>query len=146
MRKATELMLQILYSTFYLVVLLVVIGAFVYLFLHRGDIDIPRPKNSRNVPKPGELVWFINPLHGPGSALGFVRNHSGGAFIYGGHTGSHFTGYSEKWDKKMAELRAQGYLSLRDARLAGWVPDNWQPPVDEAEKDDAVVKIREGIL
>lgn len=102
--------------------------------------------DDRSRPEPGELVWLIHPQHGLKNILGFVRDHHGRAYIFGGHTGSHYTGHGESWGKKMAMLEDQGYLSLQEARSGGWVPENWQPPIDEAEKDVIIAKIREGIL
>lgn len=44
----------------------------------------------------GKIVWFIklcenDTIH----CLGFITSNTGGAYIVGGPTGSHFTGHGE---------------------------------------------------
>jgi hypothetical protein len=96
--------------------------------------------------EPGELIWFVHPTHGVGHALGFIRDHKSGAYIYGGRTGSHYTGHGEPWTKKLAEIQSLGYLLLPAARLRGVVPHDWQPPAQDAQRDIIVRRIRGGEL
>jgi hypothetical protein len=43
--------------------------------------------------EPGDFIWLIHPAHGVKHAAGFVRDHKNGAYVFGGHTGSHYTGH-----------------------------------------------------
>ncbi len=94
--------------------------------------------------EPGELIWFVHPKHGAKSALGFIRDHRSGAYVYGGHTGSHYTGHGERWTQKLELIESLGYLPLTDARSQGVVPDDWRPPEGEARCDVVVRRIQHG--
>jgi hypothetical protein len=96
--------------------------------------------------EPAELIWFVHPTHGVEHALGFIRDHKSGAYVFGGHTGSHYTGHGERWTKKLTEIQSLGYLSLLDAQSQGVVPQDWQPPEREAERDVIVRRIQNGEL
>lgn len=96
--------------------------------------------------EPAQLIWFVHPTHGAKHALGFIRDHKSGAYVYGGHTGSHYTGHGERWTKKLAEIERLGYLPLPDARSHGVVADDWQPLEWEAQQDIIVRRIQDGEL
>jgi hypothetical protein len=96
--------------------------------------------------EPAQLKWFVHPIHGVRHALGFIRDHKSGAYVYGGHTGSHYTGHGERWTKKLADIELLGYLSLPDARAQGVVAEDWQPPEHEAQQDIIVRRIQDGEL
>jgi hypothetical protein len=92
------------------------------------------------------LAWFVHPEHGSRYALAFIRDHKSGAYVFGGHTGSHYTGHGERWTKKLAEIERLGYLPLPVARSRRVVPQGWQPPEQEAERDVVVARIKAGEL
>ena len=96
--------------------------------------------------EPGELVWFVHPTHGAKHALALVRDHKTGAYVFGGHTGSHYTGHGEVWVQKLVEIQSLGYLWWRHARSQEIVPANWEPPDQEAKKDIIVARIQNGEL
>jgi len=95
---------------------------------------------------PGELIWFIHPTHGVKHAAGFVMDHRSGAYVFGGHTGSHYTGHGETAAQKLAEMQELGYLWWPYARWHGIVPAGWLPPEEDAKGDSIVRRIQDGEL
>ena len=95
---------------------------------------------------PGEFVWFIHPTYGVGQAAAFIRDHTIGAYIFGGHTGSHYTRHGESAGEKLGQIQDLGYLWWPYARSHGIVPAGWLPPEKEANGDSIVIRIKGGEL
>lgn len=96
--------------------------------------------------KPGESVWFIHPAYGVGQAAAFIRDHGNGAYIFGGHTGSHYTGHGESAGEKLRQIQDLGYLWWPYARSHGIAPAGWLPPEKDADGDSIVKRIKNGEL
>jgi hypothetical protein len=97
-------------------------------------------------PIPAEVRWLIHKVHGTAFPVAFVRAHKGGAYVFGGPSGSHLTGHRESWREKWDLLEKEGYVSLEVAHKLGLIPPDWRPPDDLANKDSVITMIREGAL
>jgi hypothetical protein len=104
------------------------------------------PKVTLGAFKPGEIIWFIHPTYGVTQAAGFIRDHKTGAYVFGGHTGSHYTGHGESATQKLATIQGLGYLWWPYARWHNLVPLGWLPPEEEAKRDVVVKRIQDGEL
>lgn len=80
------------------------------------------------IPKVKEVCWLVKRKNKSLSVLGFLRDDSGGFFILGGDTGSHYSGHGENWQKKWDSYIGQDYLPKDLAVQKGIIKENWKPP------------------
>ncbi len=96
-------------------------------------------------PEPGEIIWFLNPDYGVTKPLAFIRDHRNGAYVFGGHTGSHYTAHDESWEEKLNLILRKGYCSIDNEQFLDIVK-SWSPPQEKVDKDPIVQMIRSGKL
>jgi len=97
--------------------------------------------------KPGELVWYVHQTQGAKKPLAFVFSQKGaGYYIFDGQTGTYYNGRDQTWPDKFMEISKLGYEWLGDARSDGIVPDDWEPPEQDARRDGIVARIQNGEL
>lgn len=96
--------------------------------------------------KPRELIWFVHGAEGVNQSLAFVLDNKAGVYIFDGRVGIHYTGREQSWVEKLMEITKSGYVWLADARSQGIVPDDWEPPEQDARKDGIVTRIQNGEL
>jgi hypothetical protein len=94
-----------------------------------------RRKTMSALVEPGLLRWFVDPSTTPPTPVGYIRDHSGGALVIGGTTGSHMTGHAETWWDKLVLFAGAGYLPVDVAIPRQIIPENWSPP--KLSRDDA---------
>ncbi len=84
----------------------------------------------------GVIEWYYNEkTH---DVLGFYP-FTRGFYVIGGLTGSHHSGHAENADEKEKELRAQGYITIKEAIEKGILGPNWQPPKIKNLKDRRII-------
>lgn len=96
--------------------------------------------------KPRELLWFVHRAEGGKRPLAFVIDNKAGVYIFEGGNGIHYTGPGHTWVDKLMEITNNGYVWLADARAERIVPDDWEPPEQDARRDGILARIQNGEL
>ncbi len=84
----------------------------------------------------GVIEWYCN--ENSLDILGFYP-YERGFYIIGGLTGSHHSGHCETAYDKESQLRAKGYIPVKNAIENGILNQNWQEPKIRNYKDRRII-------
>jgi len=92
-------------------------------------------------PELGRLYWFVNLNSMPPIALGFARVPSGGAYVVGGKSGSHFTEHGESYWDKLKEIINLGFVPVEVALDLKLLSSDWMPPAISSNDKEILEQI-----